>query len=177
MNEKSFHTHSFLRNFIKCSIAFLLSVALLSACATGPVGVPHTFSFSAYTDSPGIEVLEYRYGTKINPQVRTPDWVKEQGRPTPQMGEFRSMPIGEELYVKWRTVPTGSVFEKTVDLTKILPKEMFGTTIEFTIVDQQLSVFVIYEKYKQKTSASLGPRRYQANQVLQVYPFRISNFD
>jgi hypothetical protein len=148
----------------------------MTGCAVTPKTVPHSFAFTADMDSPSIEVLDYRYGSEKLARVRAPEWRVQQGEPTHGNGYFGDMPIGEELYVKWRIKSTKEVLEKTIDLRPLLPVDMQGVTIDFTIDQKDISIFVVYRKYKDKNAPSIGPRRYYADQVMQIYPVRISNF-
>ena len=166
------------RTLRACWFVFLCSLLmfLMTGCAVTPKTVPHSFAFAAYVDSPNIEVLDYRYGVEKTARVRAPEWRVQQGEPTQQTGYFGDMRIGEELYVKWRVKSTKEVFERTINLRSLLPVDIYGATIDFTIEDQTISIFVIYEKYKDKNAPSIGPRRYRANQVMQIYPIKTSNF-
>ena len=55
---------------------FLSVVFAFVACANGPQVVDHAFGFDAVADSPGIDVLDYRYGQSNMIGTRMPDWVK-----------------------------------------------------------------------------------------------------
>jgi hypothetical protein len=148
----------------------------IAGCTTTPKTSYHSFSFVAFWDSPSVEILDYRYGSKSQSLVVASDDLVRAGLPSGQRGVTAEMPLGEELYVKWRIKSTKEIREQTINLKSLLPADMQGTTIDFTIDDNGISIFVIYEKYKDNAAASLGPRRYQANQVLQIYPTKISNF-
>ena len=91
----------------------LLSVLLLTACAAqqpiGPQLVDHAFGFDARVDSKDSEVLAFKYGLGGTPQIQAPFWKD----PT-DARQFTNingvMPLGETLYVKWRTKSTNEVF-------------------------------------------------------------------
>lgn len=119
-------------------------VILLAACASGPRVANHSFEFDARWDSPGIEILDYRYGTSNIPGVRG---CPKQYSPCPtsrqSAGTSGEMVVGDELYVKWRIKSTGEVYEDLVDLRSRLPENMQNQSIRFIVSGPQLFVFVI----------------------------------
>jgi hypothetical protein len=65
-----------MKNF--CARFLILCAALVlvltqTGCASGYAGsvVSHGFGFNAWKDSPGIEVLDFRYGDSGSPAVRS----------------------------------------------------------------------------------------------------------
>lgn len=118
-------------------------LACLTACASGPRMVDHAFSFDARWDSPGIEVLNYRYGSSNMPGTHIAPELLRTGQPSGGMGINGPMPIGDTLYVKWRIKATGEVFEDTVDLKRRLPEDITGHRIYFIVEDTQLYVYLI----------------------------------
>jgi hypothetical protein len=52
------------------------------------------------------------------------------------------MTVGDSLYVKWRLKETGEVFEKTVDLKGLLPREMKDQRVCFYIIGAQLYIYI-----------------------------------
>jgi hypothetical protein len=55
----------------------MVLLCLLAACAGGPHRVDHAFGFDAVADSPGVEMLDYRYGRPDVPGSRMPEWVRK----------------------------------------------------------------------------------------------------
>ncbi len=127
---------------IRCALLSLM-LAWLTACASGPRVVDHAFEFSASSDSPGVEVLDYRYGDSRHPGTRaSPERVSE-GKPTGGTGINGAMRVGDDLYVKWRIKATGEVFEDTVDLKSRLPEDITDHRIYFIVESQKLYVYLI----------------------------------
>lgn len=128
-------------------LALFLVVAIQTACATGPRLVNHSFQFDPVWDSPGIEVLDYRYGQSKNPVARgclTPSCDKSrQGGST-----SGTMLVGDDLYVKWRIKSTGEVYEDTVDLKSRLPDNIANHRINVIVDGSQLYVYLIVPKRK-----------------------------
>jgi len=150
---------------------FLLACCLLGAlvsgaCASGPAVVDHAFGFDARVDSPGIEILDYRYGEvfKNSPVFR------DQGL-IPQSGNNNGpMPLGDALTVKWRIKATGQEFEDTVDLKSRLPSDMANQRIHFSVKESQLFVYVIDPVPRPADWPVVGPRKFQYEKVRQIYP-------
>ena len=166
------------RTLRACWFVFLCSLLmfLMTGCAVTPKTVPHSFAFAAYVDSPNIEVLDYRYGVEKTAIVRAPEWRVQQGEPTQQTGYFGDMPLGEELYVKWRIKSTKEIFERTVNLRMLLPEQMRGKVLTFTVIDKEIEVFVVERTLKRKDAPSLGPKTYELYQVEKIYPTYLKNF-
>jgi len=61
-----------------------------------------------------------------------------------------TIPQMEFLYVKWRIVASGEIFEERVDLTTSLPKEPKELYLHFIIRDSQLYVFLIDRRWNSK---------------------------
>jgi hypothetical protein len=120
-----------------------LMLVWLTACASGPRVVDHAFEFSASSDSPGMEVLDFRYGDSKMPGTRASLDKLRNGRPTGGTGINGPMPLGDSLYVKWRIKSTGAVYEDTVDLKSRLPEDITGQRIYFIVSGPQLHVYLI----------------------------------
>ena len=86
------------------------------------------------------------------------------------------MPVGEELYVKWRIKSTKETREKTINLKKLMPDQMMGKIVTFTITDKEIEVFVVERTLKRKDAPSLGPKTYELYQVEKIYPTYLKNF-
>jgi len=115
----------------------------LSACASEPRQVDHAFEFNASSDSPGVEVLNYRYGNSNLPGTRIPPALLREGGISGGTGINGPMPRGDSLYVKWRIKATGVVYEDTVDLKNRLPEYITRHRVYFIIKGPQLYVYLI----------------------------------
>ncbi|MGH8847465.1 MAG: hypothetical protein ACREXQ_09545, partial [Polaromonas sp.] len=108
-------------------LAAALLLALLAACSTPQVlsgRAYHSFEFDASRESGGIEVLFYRYGSANEHGLRTTQADAREGTSRQGIGITGDLPVGDELYVKWRDKATGTVYEDTVDLKSRLPFSM-----------------------------------------------------
>ena len=164
------------RSLLRKGVALLLLLAVgtgfLSACATvtGPRKAFHSFSFQIGRDSPGIELLDYRYGSGNEFYQRPPAYALAQGRIAQQHGVGGYTEVGTTLYAKWRIEATGEVLEDTVDLSKVLPPDMSQQTIHFTIDKRQLFVFLVTPTLRGKDEPIVGPSKYHWFRVIQLYP-------
>ena len=148
-------------------LACCLLCALVSgACASGPAVVDHAFGFDARVDSPGIEILDYRYGESF----KNSPVFRDQGL-IPQSGNNNGpMPLGDTLTVRWRIKATGQEFEGTVDLKSRLPSDMANQRIHFSVKGSQLFVYVIDPVPRPADWPVVGPRKFQYEKVTQIYP-------
>jgi len=143
-------------------IACLFTV--LTACASGLVF--HEFSFDATRESPGAEVLDYRYGDSRQPSARASDYDKEHGSVRQSVGIHGDMLRGDTLYVKWRIKSSGKVYEDTVDLKSLLPRDISKHRIHFTIKDSQLFVYLVTPERRPPDFPAIGPREDRHLKVL-----------
>ena len=145
-------------------------VYLVAACASGPQIVDHTFAFDALRDSPGTQVLDYRYGDSRLPGASNPDYIRREGRSLQRTGVTGPMRKGDSLYVKWRTLSDNKIYEETVDLRKRLPKDITDCELYFVIRGPQLYVYLVLPQRRPPNVAPNGPRQYHDNYVLTIYP-------
>lgn len=152
-------------------LALLLGVAtLLSACATGPKWVNHAFGFNVEQDSPEHEVLAYRYGTGAMVATSSDTSLRQFGRSRQGANVNGPMPLGDSLYVKWRYEPSGQTFEDTVDLRPLLPRDMTLQRIYFVVKGPQLYVYLINPAPRPPDWPAVGPKKFQNEKILQIYP-------
>lgn len=133
------HIHTWLRYLARWFLS--LTLVWLVACASGPKHTEHAFEYHVTTDSPDVELLDYRYGDYS--MTRVPEWQITEGR-VRQGGIINGVfPRGDALYVKWRIKATGEIFEDIVDLKKRLPEDIARHRIYFVIKGSQLYVYLI----------------------------------
>lgn len=148
---------------------------LLGACAApqGVVDAPqfHAFGFDARYDSPDSEILAFRYGPGTIGQLRMPYWKEEKEGSRQATGIHATMSIEGGLYVKWRLRSTGVVYEDTVDLKPLLPKDLASQRVYFVAQGSQLMVF-LSDLSKQKPLAEpiVGPFKIQLYPTKLIYP-------
>lgn len=137
--------------------------ATLTACASGLVN--HAFSFDVIADSPGIQVLDYRYGDSSISATRA-----DTSRPWPNgyggTNVNGDMLRGDTLYVKWRIKSSGKVYEDTVDLKSLLPRDISKHRIHFIVKGDQLFVYLITPERRPPEMPPNGPREYQYLKVI-----------
>jgi hypothetical protein len=146
---------------------FCISVA---ACVTGPALTDHAFSFDTRVDSPGIVVIQYRYGDSQAPGARTTEDALQHGRVSVGTNTNGPMLRGDYLYVKWRVMSSGAVYEDTVDLRHRLPRNITRHRIHFAIKENQLFVYLISPD-KRPTAWPAAPlSMYSDLKVFTIYP-------
>src|SRR5258706_12703345 len=106
MGSNAMVAHGSRNRIARFAGAFLLALA---GCATGGPLVSHSFSFDAPRDSPGIEILDYRYGASKSPFARAKP--SGDGRVSQRIGIGGAMLPGDDLYVKWRIKNSGEIYE------------------------------------------------------------------
>ena len=80
------------------------------------------------------------------------------------------MPLGDTLYVKWRTRSTNEVFEDLVNLKPLLPADMNRQRIYFVVQGKQLFVYRIEPIPRPADWPVVGPRKFQYEKAHQIYP-------
>jgi hypothetical protein len=168
---------SLLRAGTAFTAALLLAVTFIG-CAASSAGshlVDHGFAFDVVSDSPGIDVLDYRYGQSNAPGARMPDWVKRDIGRSGGTNTNGTMLLGDSLYVKWRINATGEVLEQTVDLRNLLPRDMTNHKIYFVIKQRQLLIYVISPEKRPPDWPKYEPPGWTHRKVYVVYP--TSNLD
>jgi hypothetical protein len=150
-----------------------LVAVLLSACSVFSNVVDHTFAFDLRRDDQDAELLDYRYGESKLPvsadrrQVARGETFKFEGVTGPMLR-------GDSLYMKWRNIPTGKIYEDTVELKNRLPHNIENHTIYPMIYGPQLYVFLILPDSIRRgfNDPQIGPRVYRGagNKIIQIYP-------
>ncbi len=152
-------------------VCFVLGALVSGACASGPAVVDHAFGFDARVDSPGIEILNFRYGASGLPGTSGDVGIRQFGRSPQVTGINGPMPLGDTLYVQWRIKATGQEFEDTVDLTSRLPSNMERQRVYFVVQNTQLHVYLTdLTKPKPASMPIVGPFRVQSYVTRQIYP-------
>ncbi|MEO7939777.1 MAG: hypothetical protein ABIR55_14215 [Burkholderiaceae bacterium] len=145
-------------------------LALLVGCAAGPALVDHGFGFDAVADSPGIDVLDYRYGSSAAPGVRMPEQVRKDRGIRGGTSTHGAMVRGDFLFVRWRIRATGEVLEDTVDLRSRLPRELTDNLIYFVVRQRQLEVYLVTPQSRAATDPLIGPVKFRRQKVRRIYP-------
>jgi hypothetical protein len=153
-------------------MAWLLGLAaVLTACATGPKLVNHAFGFNVEQDSPGHEVLAYRYGTGLMHTTSSDTSIRQFGKSRQGTNVNGPMPLGDSLYVRWRDLNTNKTYEDTVDLRPLLPRDMTLQRIHFVVDGPQLYVYLKdMTRHADPKDPIVGPFKLQVFVTRQIYP-------
>jgi hypothetical protein len=143
---------------------------LMAGCASGPALVDQGFGFDAVADSPGIDVLDYRYGTSLAPGARMPESVRKDHGASGGTSTHGPMVRGETLYVRWRVRATGAEHEETADLRGRLPRDMADHLVYFVVQPEQLQVYLVAPQARAEGEPVVGPAKFRANRVQRIYP-------
>jgi len=143
---------------------------IVASCASEPQIVDHSFGFDALVDSPGIRILDYRYGDSNAAGARNPDFLVKEGRSLQRISVSGPMKRGDSLYVKWQILADGSVHQDTVDLSKRLPSDLTDWKVYFVVNGPQLYVYLVSRAPRPGDFPPNGPRTYRDRKVLTVYP-------
>lgn len=136
----------------------ILTLLIMAGCPWNSKVVRHGFYFDANFDSPDAVILDYHYGDSRHAGARA-ESGRYGGRAAQQSGIYGAMRRGDELYVKWRVISTGEVYEDTVDLKRLLPSYIKGKRIYFIVSGSQLHVYLIsYKKHKKNPCPSRDER-------------------
>lgn len=137
-----------LKKIFEFIVQGVFQLSLLS-CAVGATTIFHSFSFDTFVDSPGVDILDYRYGQTRNLDaagligIRANPERVTAGETFPAQSTGGSMPKGEFLYVKWRLRGSTATYEDTVDLNARLSKDITDHGIHFVVREKKLYVYLI----------------------------------
>jgi hypothetical protein len=146
------------------ALAALGALLLIAGCATSVV--QHAFSFNA-SDAPGVEIVDYRYGDSRQPGARAdPQVVASAGRVRQSLNIIGEIRRPDSLYVRWRDLSTGKTYEDTVELARLLPKDIAKHRIHFTARGSQLFVYLITPYKRGPQDPDVGPRVYRDLKVI-----------
>lgn len=143
----------------------ILLALMISACASSVIS--HRFEFQGF-DSPGIRILDYRYGDSLQPSARAREADVAADTVTQGAAITGEMLRGDYLYVRWRNNSTGIAYEATVDLKRRLPRDIEGKTITFQIQERRLRVFLATWELRPPEMPMIGPKRYLPYKVFLV---------
>jgi hypothetical protein len=142
----------------------------VSACGAEPEVVDHSFGFDALIDSPGIRILNYRYGDSKFPGARNTDEELKLDRLAQRTGITGPMRRPDSLYVKWLVRSDNKIYEDTVDLRKRLPRDIRDLKVYYMVQGPQLYVYLIYPGPREPGVAPNGPVTYRDRKVVTIYP-------
>lgn len=150
-------------------LACLLAIAACASVATAPRLVDHTFGFDARVDSKDYEVLAFQYGKNDTPQTKAPYW-RDEVNVRQGTNNNGPMQVGDSLYVKWRSKTGNEVYEDTVDLRSLLPRDMHRQRIYFVVQGKQLFIYRVEPVPRPPDWPVVGPRKFQYEKTHLIYP-------
>jgi len=163
--------HPLMRWWRSClALCWMVGVLMITACASGPELVDHAFSFNVDQDSQNYEILAYRYGNGLMNTTASDSSIKQFGKSRQGTNVNGPMPLGDNLYVKWRNKTTEQVFEKTVALKPLLPRDMTHQRIHFVVAEGEVFVYLIDPIPRPKDWPIVGPSKFQYEKVRQIHP-------
>lgn len=149
----------------------LSMLVLMTACATGPKVVSHSFNYDGFSDkwADKVELLAYSYGDqypKLKDKAPTGSTLGAQGNVN------GPIPVGEFLYVQWRVKATGEVLEQRVDLRDRLPHNMTDHGLTFLMDGRQLYVYVTTPAAQQPWGQTATHRTWHSkyNVTYEIFP-------
>lgn len=175
-----------------------LALALCLSALVGCAGVSqtltnrafHSLTFRPGTESVGIDLMGYRYGSANEFGLRTPQADMDQGKISAGAAITGQLPVGDDFYAKWRDKTTGLIYEDTVDLRSRLPLSMYKQELHPIIEGSKLYIYLIsYEPVRPYFTQSevdqidtyaknlrqkvLG--KFARNRVIQISPTRLED--
>lgn len=166
--------------------AFYASPLLADWQKDGKRWANHALNFGlASGENSGIEFLDYRYGDPESfengdPKIfglRPSISQLKRGRIKQGVSTSGGLPVGDYLYVKWKDVNSGKIYEDTADLRNNLPEIMDNKRIYFLIKESKLNVYIIFDKEGRSNDKLDCPvRLYNHNKCSRIYPDKWQNF-
>lgn len=161
-------THPFYRFLSQALLALVLALGV-TACATSQDLVFHSFGFDLTYDDQDAGLVDYRYGDSKLP-VRPAEWALKEGRLFYFNNVTGEMLRGGFLYVKWKILSTGEIFEDTVDLRNRLPFNIYEHRVTFLIRGSQLYVYLVTPERRSPDTPPNGPKMYHYRKTITLYP-------
>ena len=138
------------------------------------------FGSSGIPENPGIEILDFKYGSSNKVGTVSSPKRPDTGRIDQAGGVYGLMPAGDILYVKWRVISSGKIFEDTVNLKDRVPYDMEHKIVHFAVKDSQLIVYVIEGNSKNQLhaqgAADCPPPEYTMLKCTRIYPDHWASF-
>lgn len=146
----------------------LVTTVLLFACEASIVD--HSFEFNTLEDSPGVRILNYRYGDTKHPGGGYTEEQIKLDQLAQRTGITGPMRRPESLYVKWLLLGENKVYEDTVDLRNRLPRDFTDCKVYFMVQGPQLYVYLINRGRRPLEYPPNGPSKFRDYPVLTLYP-------
>jgi hypothetical protein len=129
------------------------------------------FQFDLTKDDQHAVVLDYRYSAGSKTLIGADREYAKSEKGYYGENVVGPMPRGTVLYVKWRDTFTNEVSEDTVDLDKLLPRDLDDKTIFLMIRGRQLQIFLIATTTPRESGTPvIGPSMWGRWAAIQIYP-------
>jgi hypothetical protein len=158
-------------------LAFIAAVLVACASAAEPT---HKFDFSPLQDSPQVRVLDWRYSEYAAPswQIRQ---AREEGKGVAGLSATGSFPVGDHIYLKWQVPPNDQIYERRIELKRVLPSSMEGKEITVMFRAGEPYVYLISRDTQRRctgreciavlsSDAEAHARSYMHGAIVQIYP-------
>ena len=152
---------------------FLALLSILTACAMGgPRVYQINLSFDFFSTNRDMEVLDYQFGNSGRTMTQMAGFMRREGLAIQRLGAGAFIPKPEFVYVKWRNMQTGEVFEDRADLRGHLPDGLDEYGITFFVNGPQLYVYLISPYYDRRPNDwPKGPvRKFRGLKQWELYP-------
>lgn len=149
----------------------LLMVESMSACGyPGELSGSIMFQFNLRTDNQHAAIIDYKLWAGDYVMARAHEEYVKQGQDFYYEGVQGPNKKLNYLYVKWRDIPTGKIYEKTVDLRSLLPSDINNDTIYLMIYGADLYVYLALHKSRPEGEKPIGAPLYEQWVNIQIYP-------
>jgi hypothetical protein len=142
-----------------------------SACSyPGELSGSILFQFDLRYDNQHAAIMDYKLWASDYSMAQAPEEYVKQGRDfyfTSIQGPNKRL---DNLYVKWRDIPSGKIYEKTINLRHLLPADINNDTIYLLIYGADLYVYLALHKPRPEGDKPVGAPLYKNQTNLQIYP-------
>jgi hypothetical protein len=156
---------------IRALVVVLMAVESMSACSyPGELSGSIMFQFNLRQDNQHAAIVDYKLWGDDYVMVRAPEAYVKRGQDFYYEGTQGPNKKLEYLYVKWRDIPSGKIYEKTVDLREALPSDIDNGIIYLMIYGGDLYVYLALHKPLPPNEKPIGAPLYGQRVNLQIYP-------
>ncbi|NVM77480.1 hypothetical protein FHW83_003298 [Duganella sp. SG902] len=131
-----------IRNCLK--IIGLLLILPWGVCVAKSVN--HGFEFGLANENSGLEILDYQYGVYRGMPTQPDADAYASGKIPQSAIVYGNFPVGEFLFVKWKSKSNNEIYSRLIDLRRSLPSDMDDKHIYFYIKDAEIFVYVVTYK-------------------------------
>ncbi|TDK65706.1 hypothetical protein [Sapientia aquatica] len=161
----------FYRTFSRVTFLAGLTLFALTACDNYFVQKPSCgFGFDMGYDDQHAAVLDFLLMGENAKIAETQTAYVEKGHKWYFEGLGFQYDRPTSLYVKWQDDVSGSIYEKTVDLRPVIPRNLEATDLYFIVHGSEIFVYLKLNKSRAKDKPIIGSSIYEGYENLQLYP-------